>query len=75
MGASAVRCYQRHELDRDSDRRAAVAGGVYLGVHDASGTKSPTINDDRHALDEVVADAAAMRVTALRKPSSDETRP
>jgi Protein of unknown function (DUF3302) len=41
-----------------------------------SGTKSPTINDDRQSLGGVEAEAAASRVTALRKPPSDkETRP
>jgi Protein of unknown function (DUF3302) len=40
------------------------------------GTKSPTINDDRQPFAGVEVDAAASRVTALRKPLGDkETRP
>jgi hypothetical protein len=38
----------------------------------ASGTKSSTINNDRQSFGEVVTDAAAMRVTPLRKPPGEE---
>ncbi|MGB6400512.1 MAG: hypothetical protein WBF73_33245 [Bradyrhizobium sp.] len=35
MESSAGERYKRDELDRDRDRRIALAGRVHLGVHDA----------------------------------------